>query len=142
MRYTLVSADKRHVEQLKQYKLNTILEYASNISVEEKNKIINYVNESILEQVSNYKIICVDGKEVGCLFIEDYEDGILLDEIYLEEPYRNQGIGTDILNTVLKNNPIVYLWVYKLNKKAVALYQKMNFKIVKETETRYFMESR
>ena len=57
----------------------------------------------------------------------------ILDEIYLEEEYRNKGIGTDIIENILKINTIVYLWVYKKNIKAISLYKKMKFKIINET---------
>ena len=60
--------------------------------------------------------------------------------IYLEEEYRNKKIGTNIITNILKSNPLVYLWVYKENTKAISLYKKMKFKVINETETRYYME--
>ena len=54
--------------------------------------------------------------KVGCLLVTKKDDGVILDEIYLEEEYRNKGIGTEIIKNILKNNFIVYLWVYKKNK--------------------------
>lgn len=68
------------------------------------------------------------------------DDVILLDEIYLESEYRSKGIGSSIIRELLINNSIVYLWVYKLNTKALSLYKKLGFKIIDETETRYFMQ--
>lgn len=58
----------------------------------------------------------------------------------MEEEYRNKGLGTDIIKNILKINPIVYLWVYKENKKAISLYKKLNFKIIDETENRFYMK--
>ena len=78
--------------------------------------------------------------KVGCLLVTKKDDGVILDEIYLEEEYRNKGIGTDIIKNILKINPIVYLWVYKKNIKAISLYKKMEFKIINETENRYYMK--
>lgn len=140
MEYLLVDATEENKEILIEYKLKSILDYAGKLSLEEINKIQEYVNIEVPKQIENYKIITSNHKIIGCLLIEDYEDGILLDEIYLEESYRHKGIGTDILKTVLEKNQIVYLWVYKLNTNAISIYQKMNFKIIKETETRYFMK--
>lgn len=34
----------------------------------------------------------------------------------------------------------IYLWVYKQNKKAIKLYKRLGFKIINETDTRYFMK--
>ena len=76
----------------------------------------------------------------GCLLISDNNDGIILDEIYLEDKYRNKGIGTNIIKDILSKNKIVYLWVYKENLKAISLYEKLGFKISKETDSRYFMK--
>ena len=38
------------------------------------------------------------------------------------------------------NNKNIYLWVYKENIKAVSLYKRLGFKIIDETESRYYME--
>ena len=67
-------------------------------------------------------------------------NGKLLDEIYLEEEYRNKGIGTKIIMDILNNNDVVYLWVYKENEKAISLYKKLGFNVIKETESRYYMK--
>lgn len=140
MEYLLVNATEENKEVLIEYKLKSILDYAESLSLEETNKIQEYVNIEIPKQLENYKMIVSNHKIIGCLLIEDYEDGILLNEIYLEESYRHKGMGTAILKDVLEKNKTVYLWVYKLNENAISFYQKMNFKIVKETETRYFMK--
>ena len=68
------------------------------------------------------------------------DDGVLLDEIFLDENYRNKGIGSSIISKIFKTNNIVYLWVYKDNIKAINLYKKLGFNLVEETETRYYMK--
>lgn len=72
--------------------------------------------------------------------IENAYAGIIIDELYIEEKYRNNGIGTVLINNVISNNNIVYLWVYKLNVKAIRLYKRLGIKIIKETEDRYCMK--
>lgn len=66
-------------------------------------------------------------------------DSVLLDEIYLNSEYRGKGIGTKIIKNIIDNNHKVSLWVYKNNIKAISLYQRLNFKIDKEDEKRYYM---
>lgn len=139
--YELMDALEEHLELIKKYKLNTIMEYATDIEEEEKNKIIKYVNTHVKEDLKKYKIIVTNFDIIGCLLVVNYEDGIMLDEIYLEEDYRNQGIGSKILQKLINENDIIYLWVYKNNEKAIELYTKLNFKIINETDTRYFMKS-
>ena len=64
----------------------------------------------------------------------------MLDEIYIESDFRNKGIGTKIIKEILQENKVVYLWVYKENEKAISLYKKLGFKVVDETDTRFFMK--
>ena len=122
------------------YKLKSIFDYAENLSLEEIKQINNYVKSNVPKQIDDYKVICINDKKVGCLLVVNKDDGVLLDEIYLEEKYRNNGIGTSIIKEILSNYNIVYLWVYKLNTKALSLYKKLGFKIIDETETRYYMK--
>ena len=78
---------------------------------------------------------------VGSFLITKNENGLLLDEIFIEEQYRNKGIGTSIIKDVVsKSNSNVYLWVYKDNIKAFNLYNKIGFNIKEETDSRYYME--
>lgn len=137
--YKLESATKDDIELLTTYKLASILDYAKDLSKDESEKITNYVKFTIPTQIRDYKIITINRKKVGCLLLEKYEDGILLNELYLDKNYRKKGIGTDILTDILNNNPKVYLWVYKENDNALNLYKRLGFKIKEETETRYFM---
>lgn len=140
MSYSLIEPLENNREKIMTYKLNSILEYAENLSQEEMNRIKDYVDNQVSLKMKNYKMISIDNKIVGCLLLEKQDDGILIDEIYLEENYRNRGIGTDILKNILLSNNVVYLWVYKLNTKAFSLYKKLNFKVIEETETRYYMK--
>ena len=140
MNYNLVKANIDNQELLIKYKLNSIIDYATNLSEEEINKINNYVKTNIPKQISNYKLIIVNDNIIGCLLVEKYKDGILLDEIYIESNFRNLGIGSSIIENIIKDKKIIYLWVYKNNVKAIKLYLKLKFKIEEETETRYFMK--
>ena len=140
MKYELVKSSNNDVDRLIEYKKSTIYEYAKDLSDEEINRINNYVNSEVPKLIIDYNNIIVDNRIVGCLLLTNKDDGKLLDEIYLEEEYRNKGIGTDIIKDILNNNDIVYLWVYKENEKAISLYRKLGFNIIEETESRYYMK--
>ena len=107
---------------------------------EEKENINEYVITSVNEIFKDYYNIIIDDKIIGSVCIRDLENAKLLDEIYLEKEFRNKGIGTDIIRKIIENNESVYLWVYKKNIKAVLLYKRLGFKIIDETESRYYME--
>lgn len=140
MNYKLMKADIDDVSTLIDYKLKNIFDYAENLSLEEIKQINNYVKSNVPKQIDDYKVICINDKKIGCLLVINKDDGVLLDEIYLEEKYRNKGIGTSIIKKILSNYNIVYLWVYKFNTRALSLYKKLGFKIIDETETRYYMK--
>ena len=140
MDYLLVKSSFKDIDRLIEYKKRTIFEYANDLSQEEIDKINNYVDNEVPKSINDYNNIIVDNNIVGCLLLTNKDDGILLDEIYLEEECRNKGIGTSIIKDVINNNNIVYLWVYKANERAVALYNKLGFETIDETESRYYMK--
>ena len=112
-----------------------------NLSEEEMTKIDNYICESIPTLINEYKNIIYNKKIIGSILIRKIDDGLLLDEIFIEKEYRNKGIGSSIIkNYVLDNDYNIYLWVYKDNIKAFNLYKKLGFKIKEETDSRYYME--
>lgn len=139
-KYKLELSSKKDIDILIKYKLSSILEYASDLSNKELDEINTYVKDNVPNQINNYKLINIDGNIVGCIFVENKDNGVIIDELYIEEKYRNNGIGTDLINNVISNNNIVYLWVYKLNVKAIRLYKRLGIKIIKETEDRYCMK--
>ncbi len=140
-KYKLENASIKDIERIKKYKLNTIFEYAKDLDKEEVEKINNYVNKTISNQIFEYKNIVLNNIIVGSFLITKNENGLLLDEIFIEEQYRNKGIGTSIIKDVVsKSNSNVYLWVYKDNIKVFNLYNKIGFNIKEETDSRYYME--
>lgn len=140
LKYNLINAISNDIYYIKKSKLYNIFIYADDLQKDEVMRINNYVDEHIPVEITDYKIIMCNKNKVGCLLVAKKDDGVILDEIYLEEEYRNKGIGTDIIKNILKINPIVYLWVYKKNIKAISLYKKMKFKIINKTENRYYMK--
>lgn len=138
--YQLIPATINNLQLLKEFKLKTILDNEENISIEEKNKILKYVNQTTSQYINDYQLIIVSNKIVGCLLLREYEDGKLLDELYLIPEYRNQHIGTSIIMKIISTFPIIYLYVYKENKIALNLYLKYQFKIIAETKSRYYMQ--
>ena len=79
-------------------------------------------------------------KIIGCILVEKYLDGFLLDEIYIEKEYRNKKVGTSLIKDIQTKYSPVYLWVYKQNIRAYNLYKRLGFEIQQEAETRYFMK--
>lgn len=140
MKYDLKEASKKHIDQLIEYKHHSIFDYATNLSIEEVTRIKEYVKNNIYKELKHYKMITVDENEIGCVLVTEKENKCFLDELYIEEKYRGKGIGTCILKDITNKYSPIYLWVYRQNTNAIALYQKLGFKIIEETENRYLME--
>ena len=84
-KYKLENASIKDIERIKKYKLNTIFEYAKDLDKEEVEKINNYVNKTISNQIFEYKNIVLNNIIVGSFLITKNENGLLLDEIFIEE---------------------------------------------------------
>ena len=138
--YKLVKASKKDIPRLIRYKKDIIYMYSKDLAEDERNKIDEYVITSAHEMFEDYYNIIIDDKIIGSILLKDMPQGKLLDEIYLEKEFRNTGIGTDIIRKMLKKNRNIYLWVYKENKKAISLYNRLGFIIVDETDSRYYMK--
>lgn len=137
--YELKKSTKKDIDRLMYYKLKSIVDYTSDLSSYEMNKINNYINETVPKQISNYKNIIYNNKIIGSILITINKNNILLDEIFLEKEYRNKGIGTSIITDLINDTKKdIYLWVYK-NNEALNLYKKLGFKVIEETQTRYKM---
>ena len=140
MNYELVKSSFDDIERLIKYKKDTIYAYADNLSNDEIKEIDSYVSTNVPLFLNDYFNIVSDGKIIGCVLLTDMDDGKLLDEIYLEEDYRGKGIGSDIIKNILKENSVLYLWVYKANVKAISLYKRLGFVVINETDSRYYMK--
>lgn len=87
MEYRLEKANKKDIELLINYKIDTIIKYCSD--EKELNRINNYVKENIKNEYQNYNIIKVDGHIIGCISVTIKDNNKLIEEIYIEEKYRN-----------------------------------------------------
>lgn len=139
--YKLEKASINDLDKLKSYKLKTIIDFSKDLSDKEKNKINNYIDKTISLYINQYRMIVYNNKIIGCVLIRKIEEGNLLDEVYIEKDYRNKKIGSSIIKNCINNsNENIYLWVYKENNKAINLYKRLGFKVIDETDSRYYME--
>lgn len=104
-----------------------------------KNKNINVIKELINNSnFGNIILICLDGKTIGYLIstfgysIEYGGKVVLIDEFYIQQEFRNQGIGTEALKYVEKKLKAlgiktIHLQVKNFNPSAKKLYLKNGF---------------
>lgn len=136
--FTLVDANINNIELIKDIKLENIFSCSGEFGEDDLDMIKEYVDMTAREFLSSSKIIIINDAIAGIFIVREFEDGLLIDEIYLYDEYRNKGIGSKLINDVKHEN--VYLWVYKNNTSAISLYKKLGFEIIDETETRFKMK--
>ena len=90
-----------------------------------------------------YQIIQEDGKDIGCISIEEHSTRYFLNIIEIEPDYQNKGIGTkliqDLINKGLQEKKPVELQVLKVNQRAFTLYKSLGFIVKQETQTHFQM---
>ncbi len=103
------------------------------------------VHKALIELINSNNIgrvwlIYLNNKAIGYIvlcfsysLVSFGQDGTI-DEFYIDDEYRKKGIGTQILNIVMKNSKklglnCLYLEISKNNIAAQTLYEKLNFKV-------------
>jgi len=89
------------------------------------------------------KILQVDGRDVGVIFIEERAEELFLARIEILPEYQRRGIGSAALRELIeqareKGKPLA-LKVLKVNRRARSLYQRLGFGVTGETKTHYVM---
>ena len=137
LEYKIVEAKEKDIEILSSIKLVTMIDDDMDkaLSFEEKSKVRKSVLKDIKKTFTSYKLIYIDKKISGAYCLTPYENGLMIDELYLFKEYRNQGIGTNILEKLKKDIPILYVWVYKNNKEAITFFTNKGFIPIKNGRT-------
>lgn len=137
---SLVNYEQKDQKFIK-HRLFELIKLNSKKKKKEDLKIKLYIDNILKEHKDDIKIIKKDNQKIGFLNFYKENDYYLLADIYIDEKHRNQGIGHNIIYTLIKNNQSkIMMWVYKKNIKAINLYKNLGFEIKDETKTRYLME--
>ena len=98
-------------------------------------------NEDIFNP-SDGEIIVIDGTDAGYFWTIEKETEVLLASIRLLPLFQRRGSGTKIITALLnETQKPVRLQVLKINP-ARALYERLGFEIVGETETHFMMRTK
>lgn len=139
-----VQAEINDVDLILDVKLDIIFssDEVANLEKNEMEKIVNYTEEDIRENINDYKLVYKENNLVGIYGISDYEDGKLIDLLYIMPNCRNMGIAKNILKGILNDNfEPIYINVYKNCEIAIDLLKKYNFLIEEEMEYKYQMKN-
>jgi ribosomal protein S18 acetylase RimI-like enzyme len=95
-------------------------------------------------QIENIQIISSNGFNAGIFEVIKEDNYIELVNIELLPEYRNMGIGSKLIKELIQEaeqeNRNIKLRVFKLNKKAIQLYERICFKMTGSTEFHYLFE--
>lgn len=111
-------------------------------SVIDYQKVLLWVKNKIENSIYEYQQIYYQGNRAGYVHCFINEDGIYeIDDLYVFDEFQNKTIGTTVIKHICeKCDHDVMLYVFIKNKRAVSLYSRLGFEIVKTiNNSRYIM---
>jgi GNAT superfamily N-acetyltransferase len=93
--------------------------------------------------LAEVRIIAVGNSEVGWLQSSVRDDGLFVAQLFVDDPFQGQGIGTEVMNRLIgeasRLNQAVRLAVVKTNP-ALRLYERLGFHITHEDDRKFYMK--
>jgi GNAT superfamily N-acetyltransferase len=93
-------------------------------------------------EVSEVRILVLDGTDVGWLQTKVTEDALFLAQFFVAAALQRRGIGTQVLNRLLdeanQEGHAMTLAVVKINP-ALRLYERLGFRVTHEDDRKFYM---
>ncbi len=103
--------------------------YADPTRVDES-EALSLVRRRVQKQIFNYTVAERDGAAVGCYYLHSANGRVELEDFYVFEPHRGQGVGTRMLRDCqARANDAIWLRVFAGNVRAIGFYIRMGFHI-------------
>lgn len=91
--------------------------------------VLAWVKRKILEHIREYRCVLLNGEK--CAYYRLCSDGEL-DDLYVLPVYRNQGIGSKILEKCMaESKENLYFYVFSRNLCAISFYERHGFSVQK-----------
>lgn len=117
------------------YKDYVIKYYGQYDEVEQKNRFnerIDYIKDNVY--IINYRKI-----KIGFYTLTEYDDYVELENICIAKEYRGLGLGTKVINDIIKQNKKNIKLQYFKDNPVYKLYEKLGFVVDGENENHYTM---
>lgn len=92
-----------------------------------------------------HRLVLIDGAVAGMIAVEEEPGFLWLVKLYLEPDHRGRGLGSALLEQVLRqasnSGRRVRLRVLRVNTRARQLYERHGFRVVQASPERFFMET-
>lgn len=96
-------------------------------------KVLPWLERKVEESILLYTRVLLDGQTVAYYRLDTSGERAELDDLYVLPEYRCRGIGTRILQKCIESTEKdIFLYVFKRNTGAVALYSRMGFTVERE----------
>lgn len=109
----------------------------------EYDKVLNWVRRKITKCLPEYRCVLADGQKAAYIRASLAEDGRMeLDDLYVFPELRGRGIGSAVLRKYCAESDVpIFFYVFKRNTRAIALYERLGFRVVEEVgKTRRIMQ--
>ena len=138
---SFVPATQEDVLPIFQLNKELIDRYEDTASID-YDRVMIWVEQNIRRQLPCFRRVIADGELAGYFCLAPSGEKWELDSLFVLKPFRNQGIGTKLLEYARKESKNqLFFYVFKNNVDAIRLYERMGFRITKEIHnTRYIME--
>jgi len=142
MKLSYLPADERDIEAIYALERALIEQYEDMASID-ADEVFAWVRRKLTKRIGEYLRIVCDGETAGYIRVVPPEDGrVELDDLYLYPKYQGRGIGTAVLRRCIEQTELpLWLYVFRRNTRAIALYERLGFRIVETiSPTRCIMQ--
>ena len=141
--YTLRPANENDIDKIIEYKTAMALDYIDSAYESEQQRVLEFIQRQASRQLHNYDIVTVEGETAGIvLALRKDDDSLMISELFIEEKYRNRGIGTAIIRDIVSSEQKVNLWVEKDDVEVWSLFRRLGFKLKSIRGSRYYVEAK
>ena len=129
LEFVCTNATKKDIDVITSIKMVTMIDDVMDrkLSHDERKKIEDAIKEETKDNYEKYQIVYVNRKRAGVFITVPYKNGVMIDEIYLFEEYRNKGIGTSIINSIRDVYNFTYIWLYIDNDDMYRFLKRIGF---------------
>ena len=142
MKITYDTTKVEDVERIYQFNKQLIHDYETLENID-YDKVLNWVQKKIENGIHEYTTIYADGEKAGYYhFYKNQDAEFEIDDLYIFPEFQNKGIGSKVISKCCSavNMPVI-LYVYIKNQRAVSLYRRLGFEVVKTIrDSRFIMK--